>query len=131
MPTSIEFTARMEGGSVVWDDPDGNPAESHTLHVPKGRPQHTIEFTIKDKTGLGLNFDENDAFHVWEGEGCPPPGIGTDQIDLVHADPNKVRILNRNSSEGTLHYLLNVVGKDGKRWPCDPIIKNDGGGNIA
>ena len=128
MPKSIEFTARMEGDGVVWDDPDGNPAINHKLHVPKGNPKDTIDFTIKDTTDLGLKFDDSDAFHVWEQEGCPPAGINTDQIELVNANPNKVRILNYNSADRTLHYVLNVVGKDGKKWPCDPIIKNDGGG---
>jgi hypothetical protein len=132
MPTSIEFTARMEDGTVVWEDPDGNPAKFHRLHVPKGHPSQIIDFTIKDETGLALRFDHTDAFHVWESEGCPPPGIDTDQVDLLSADPGKIRILNRNSgSARTLQYQLNVVGKDGKNWPCDPIIDNNGGGNTA
>ena len=130
MPNSVEFTARLDGDEVVWDGPDGNPAKSHKLHVPKGHPKHTIDFTIKDETGLGLKFADSDAFHVWEQDGCPPPGIDTDQIELVHANPNKVQVLNRNTADRTLHYVLNVVGKDGKKWPCDPIIKNDGGGHL-
>ena len=131
MPNTVEFTARKEGDEVVWDDPDGNPAKHHRTHVPKGHPPHHIDFTFKDKTGLGLRFDESDPFHVWENDGCPPPGIATDQIDVVHSDPGKVRILNRNSGpQRTLRYQLNVVAKDGQRWPCDPIIDNDGGGHI-
>jgi hypothetical protein len=132
MSLKIEFTARNQGGAVVWDGPDGQPAKGHRIHVPKGHPEHEIEFTINDKTGLGLGFDEHNAFHVWENEGCPPPGIATDQIELVQASGDKVRILNRNSGPArTLQYQLNVIGKDGQNWPCDPIIDNDGGGNAA
>jgi hypothetical protein len=131
MPNSVEFTARMEGDKVAWDGPDGNPAKHHRVHVPKGHPPHHIDFTFKDKTGLGLKFEDGDPFHVWEGDGCPPAGIATDQIDVVDSHPNKIRILNRNSGPPrSLRYQLNVIGKDGAKWPCDPIIDNDGGGHI-
>jgi hypothetical protein len=129
MARGVEFTARIEGGSVVWDDPDGKPAKDHSVHVAKGAPPQTIEFKLKDKTGLGLRFNESDPFHVWEKVGCPPPGVDTDQIEVVHSTSSKVRIVNRNTgSERTLQYQLNVIGDDGKEWPCDPIIRNDGGG---
>lgn len=129
MPTDVEFTARIESGAVVWDGPDGNPAKAHKLHVGKGAPPQTIDFKLKDNTGLGLRFDDNDPFHVWENEGCPPAGIDTDQIQVVHCDPNKVRVVNANTGPArTLQYQLNVVAKDGTQCPCDPIMQNDGGG---
>jgi len=129
MATNVEFTARMEGGEVVWDGPDGNPAKHHKLQVGRGAPPETIEFKLKDKTGLGLRFDESAPFQVWEQEGCPPPGINTDQIEVVHGAPDKVRIVNRNTGPGrTLQYQLNIVDRSGQTQPCDPIIRNDGGG---
>jgi hypothetical protein len=129
MPMKVEFTARLDAGNVTWDGPDGKPAKSHELHIGKGEPPQTIEFRLKDKTGLGLSFDEQSAFQIWEQDGCPPPGIATDQVELAQASSDTVRITNRNTGpERTLQYQLNVVGADGKKWPCDPIIRNDGGG---
>lgn len=129
MPNDVEFTARLEGATIVWDGPDGNPAKEHKLHVGKGAPPQTIDFKLKDNTGLGLSFDDKDPFHVWENEGCPPPGIGTDQIQVVHSDPNKVRVVNANTGPArTLRYQLNVIAKDGTQCSCDPIMQNDGGG---
>jgi hypothetical protein len=129
MPSEIEFTARMEGADVVWDGPDGKPAKDHKFHVAKGAPPETIEFKLKDKTGLSLQFKEEDAFQAWEKQGCPPPGIDTDQIQLLDSKPDKVRVVNLNTGpQRTLQYQLNAVGKDGKEWPCDPIMQNDGGG---
>jgi hypothetical protein len=131
MTKHVEFTARKEGGAVIWDGPDGKPAKDHKLHVPKGAPPLEIEFRLNDKTGLGLQFDHGGSFHVWEQGGCPPPGIDTDQIDVTHSASDKVRIVNRNTGPArTLQYLLNVVDKDGNSWPCDPIINNDGGGGF-
>jgi hypothetical protein len=129
MPMKVEFTARIDGVDVVWDGPDGNPAKHHKLHVGKGAPPQTIVFQLKDKTGLGLSFDEQSPIQVWEQDGCPPPGIATDQIELVDSSADRVRVTNRNTGpERTLQYQLNVVSPDGKKWPCDPIIRNDGGG---
>jgi hypothetical protein len=129
MPREVEFIARTEGGAVVWDDPDGNPAKQHKMRVAKGAPPQNIDFKVKDKTGLNLRIDQNDPFHVWENEGCPPPGIATDQIEVVNCAADKIRIRNSNTGpERTLQYQINVVAKDGTAWPCDPIIINDGGG---
>jgi hypothetical protein len=131
MAQHIEFTARMEKGSVVWEGPGGRPAKSHRLDVPKGAPPQAIEFGINDETGLGLRFDDATPFQVWEQQGCPPAGIDTDQVEVVHSGSDKVRIVNQNTGPArTLQYQLNVVSKDGKSWPCDPIIDN-GGGNSA
>ena len=130
MSKQVEFSARIEAGEVVWEGPDGKPAKTHRLHVAKGEPPQVIEFTFKDKTRLGLGFDQDAPFQVWEKEGCPPAGIDTDQIEVVHCSPSKVRIVNRNTGPArSLQYQLNVVATDGKAWPCDPIIDNDGGGS--
>jgi|SRR5215213_65615 len=131
MTQHLEFTARIAGGSVVWDGPDGRPAKSHKLHFPRGAPPQAIEFRINDQTSLGLRFDQSAPFQVWEQEGCPPPGIATDQIEVVHSTSDSVRVVNRNTGAArTLQYQLNVTGMDGKPCPCDPIIDNDGGGSI-
>jgi len=129
MPTKVEFTARLQNGAVVWDAPDGNPAKGHKLHLKKGDPPETIEFTLKDKTGMQLRFSPGDPIHVWEQEGCPPPGIATDQIQVSAVTPDKIQVTNLNTGPArTLQYQLNAVDQSGNECPCDPIIINDGGG---
>ena len=129
MPTNVQFTARVDGQVVVWDDPLGKPAKSHQLRVPKGAPPEKIEFRLKDKTGLGLSFDQSDPFQAWEQAGCPPAGVNTDQIEIVQCTPDSLQIVSRNTGPArVLQYQLNVVGADSAPWPCDPIIKNEGGG---
>ena len=129
MPTNIQFTARLQNGNVVWDDPDGNPAKDHQVHIGKGAPPEQIEIKLKDKTGLGLTFDQNAPIDIWEQQGCPPSGIATDQIEVVGCSGDRLSLVSHNTgAERTLHYQLNTVDAGGKAWRCDPIIKNEGGG---
>jgi hypothetical protein len=129
MAKDVEFTARVEGGTVVWDCPDGKPAKEHKTHVDKGAPPEKIDFRLKDKTGLGLAFDSVSPIHAWEQEGCPPSGLETDQIEVKDCKSGRLTIVDRNTGpERTIHYQLNVVAQDGSSHPCDPIIQNGGAG---
>ena len=129
MGQDVEFTARMDGGSVAWDGADGKPAKNHRLDVGQGAPAERIQFKIRDRTGLNLGFDTAAPIDVWEQAGCPPAGVNTDQIEIIDCNPNKLTIRNLNTGpERTLHYQLNVVASNGDKHPCDPIIKNGGGG---
>ena len=129
MGKDVEFTARMQSGTVVWDSPDGKPAKDHKTHIDKGAPPETIDFKLKDKTGLGLAFDIDGPIFVWEQEGCPPTGINTDQIEVTDCTPGKLTVRDMNTGpERTMRYQLNVVASDGSQHPCDPIVSNGGGG---
>jgi hypothetical protein len=129
MAKDVEFTARVEGGTVVWDCPDGKPAKEHKTHVDKGAPPEKIDFRLKDKTGLGLAFDSVSPIHAWEQEGCPPSGLETDQIEVKDCKSGRLTIVDRNTGpERTIHYQLNVVAQDGSSHHCDPIIQNGGAG---
>ena len=129
MGQDVEFTARMNGGAVEWDADDGNPAKHHRVQVGAGARPERIAFKIKDQTGLQLQFDAASPIDIWEQAGCPPPGVATDQIQIVDSNPNKLTIRSLNTGPArTLQYQLNVVARDGSRHPCDPIIDNGGGG---
>lgn len=129
MGQDVEFTARLNGGTVEWDTDEGKPAKSHRTDVGHGAPPETIQFRIRDRSGLKLRFDTAAPIDVWEQSGCPPTGVNTDQVEVVNCNPNKLTIRSLNTGpERTLQYQLNVVAEDGSRHPCDPIIKNGGGG---
>ena len=129
MAKDVEFTARIQDGAVTWDSPDGKPAKEHKTHVDKGAPPETIDFRLKNKTGLGLHFDLNSPIHAWEQEGCPPSGLDTDQIEVSDCKAGKLTIVDSNTGpERTIQYQLNVVAEDGAQHPCDPIIRNGGAG---
>lgn len=129
MGQDVEFTARLNGGSVEWDADDGKPAKNHRVNVGAGARPERIDFKIRDQTGLQLQFDTAAPIDVWEQVGCPPSGIATDQIEVRDCNPNKLTIRSLNTGPArTLQYQLNVIAKDGSRRPCDPIIDNGGGG---
>ena len=129
MGQDVEFTARMDGGAVAWDSADGKPAKNHRVDVGQGAPPERIQFKIRDHSGLKLQFDTSSPIDVGEQPGCPPPGIATDQIEVIDCNPNKLTIRSLNTGPArTLQYQLNVIASDGSRHPCDPIIKNGGGG---
>ena len=128
MARQIEFTARLDGGTVVWDGPDGRPAKHHKIQVGRRAPPETFHFKLKDRTGLRLRFAA-DPFQVWENDGSPPLGIATDQIEVEPIGSDKLQVVSKNTgAERTLRYQLNVITEDGQPVPCDPIIKNEGGG---
>ncbi len=130
MGQDVEFTARMDGGNVAWDASDGKPAKAHRIDVGASAPPERIQFKIRDKTTLKLKFDTGSPIDVWEQAGCPPSGIDTDQIEIIDCNPNKLTIRSLNTgAPRTLQYQLNVVADDGSKHPCDPIIKNGGGGS--
>jgi hypothetical protein len=129
MGHDVEFTARLDGGAVVWDSSDGKPAKDHRVEIGHGEPPQRIQFKIKDHSGLKLQFDTSAPIDVWERSGCPPPGIDTDQIEVIDCNPNMLTVRSLNSGDArTLQYQLNVVASDGSKQPCDPIITNGGGG---
>jgi hypothetical protein len=129
MGKDVEFVARMDNGSVVWEDEHGNPAKDHKVHVAKGAAPLKINFKLKDKTKLGLRFDCSMPLQLWEQDGCPPAGIDSDQVQVLACDRDKVTIVDLNTGAAReLHYQLNFVGSDGSKHACDPIVDNGGGG---
>ena len=129
MGQDVEFTAHIDGGSVAWESSDGKPAKNHRVDIAAGAPPEKIQFKIRDHTDFKLRFDTSAPIDVWEQEGCPPAGVNTDQIEVLDCNPNKLTIRSLNTGPArTLQYRPNVIGEDGGRHDCDPIIKNGGGG---
>lgn len=132
MGKNVKFTAKLDAGAVVWEA-DAKPAKHHETKIDKGAPPEEIEFRIKSDASvqnLKLKVDLGNPFQVAPDNGqCPPAGIDTDQIEVLSSDSEGVTIRDLNTGdEQTLRYQINVVDKDGQSHPCDPIIRNGGGG---
>lgn len=132
--TDIKFTARLEGGVVVWDAPDGKPAKDHKTKIDEGAAPEEIEIKIKSDESvkdLGLKIHSVTPINVALDDGnCPANGINSTQIQLVSSDDDRVTIKDLNTGDAcTLRYQVNVVDKDQNPHPCDPIIQNGGGGS--
>lgn len=132
MGQKVEFTAKMQGGAVVWEA-DAKPAKDHETKVNKGAKPEDIELRINSDQSvksLNLRIDCSRPFQVAVDNGnCPPAGIDTDQIEVLSCDVDRVTVRDLNTGPGqTLRYQINIVDKDGNAHHCDPIIRNGGGG---
>jgi hypothetical protein len=111
---------------------DGVKAERSKMKLDKDSGAHAIDFEFKDRTGLGLRFDNSDP--IWVGEDCPcppPQGVNSHQLAVVECVSQRLSKINQNSGHAReIRYQLNFVAADGSRANCDPVITN-GGGTVA
>lgn len=124
---TIELIAEDDGsGGVAWE-PVGN--DSDKVKLPRDGGPFLLVFTIKDHTKLQLRFDASSPFWCEEGQNCPPKaGVNTDQILVDSCDADTLKVLDYNyGQQRTISYQVNVIDKDRKSHPCDPIIENGGG----
>jgi len=135
-PAKFTVTAvDQDGGGICYYlVPDGKAAANlwdvDHIHLPKSSGPHILQFALDDKTsGKKLSLRGTDPFDCADDHPCPPPGgINSSQISLSgNPSGNIVTIKNLNSgSPVDIRYQLNYEA-GGISYPCDPIIKNDGG----
>jgi hypothetical protein len=124
----VKVTATLGAAGIEWDIDGAKPNASCTDFKRKSG-SHKVEFKFDDKTEGGLRFDCSSPIWVNENTSgsCPPPGVHTDQIEVISCDPDELTILNKNEGVArTLHYQLNFVDGAGHRIHVDPEFKNGG-----
>jgi hypothetical protein len=126
----VKVKAEKSGdGSIAWTI-DGKRPKDSVIDVGKKSPPTELDFKLTDKAKAGLRFDCARPFDVDENANgdCPPDGIHTREIAVLECSRHKLKILDRNINECTLHYQLNFVDGAGKQHVVDPEIRNGGGG---
>lgn len=135
-PAKFTVTAvdRDGGGVCFYLVPNGKAAANlwdvDHIHLPKNSGSHLLQFALDDKTSAKqLSLRGQDPFDCAGDHSCPPPGgINSGQISL-NGNPtgNVLTIQNLNSGAPVeIRYQINYEA-GGISYPCDPIIKNDGG----
>lgn len=128
-PTNLHVRAREVNGQIEWDLDDKSPPDQGKISVDllPDSGEHEIVIHLVATQGLKIDWKTSDPIWVSEGTACPPPeGICSDQIRDVTCVGNKLSFKDANDgAPRTLTYQLNFVGAG----PCDPEIRNGGGGN--
>ena len=116
-----------DNGDIEWEIDGKKPKES-VLEFDKGSGKHTVEFKLHSPAKLRLRF--NTETPIWvnadEKGNCPPEGATDSQIRVINCTNDTLELVNANSVECTLHYQLNFVNEDGRKFPVDPDFKNGG-----
>jgi hypothetical protein len=128
----IRVDARSGTTGVDYEQSvNDGPAGHGPVDLPPGSGTHEITFTIKDTTGLGLQFPASDQFlcEVNSGSHCPTT-LDNSQFEISSSSTSKkLVVLDLNSGPPREYrYQLNIVDSAGNPYPYDPIIKNGGGG---
>ena len=124
----VKVRANLGSGGIEWDI-DGVRPNASQVDFKRKSGAHEVEFEFDDKTRSGLRFDCSSPFWVDENTSgsCPPPGLHTDQIEVMSCKPDKLTVVNRNEGFARmLHYQLNFVDGAGHRIHVDPEFKNGG-----
>lgn len=112
-----------------WDLGPTNPPAKGKAPIVLGHGDPGADIVIR-LVGAGGNVKFNTADPVWiEENGSCPPKQGNncpDQIDRVECDGNELRLHDTNTRACTMTYQMNFIGAS----PCDPEIRNGGGGGI-
>ena len=131
----VDFVLRWEYPTGVWN--------SGPMVFAHGDPDRKIEYSLDDRSGLGLAFESTAADAIWVTDGpCPTskPSNGSDkgQIkDRDRASAKKLKVKNVNDKVCDLHYALRFRGapwtrpdgvKFGPDYAYDPEYRNSGGG---
>ncbi len=120
---------KASDGSIAWTI-DGKKPKDSVIDLATKAPPTEMDFKLKDDTREGLRFNCARPFDVHESAtgDCPPDGIHTREIEILECSKHKLKILDRNINECTLHYRLNFVDSAGRNHDVDPEIRNGGGG---
>lgn len=143
-PIKVEVHAELDPTSHKvlftdeWEASWQNGKQKGPITVPYGTNATEIHFSLRDDTGLGLNFMRNfaDVIYVGTGTACPPPrGNQGGQITFRSSSANLLKVLNANSGNAIdLKYALrfngqdNLAGGENQPYVYDPDLKNGGGG---
>lgn len=103
----------------------------NVLNMKKARKKFRIFYRLVDNSGLGLRFqrDKRDALWVQEGE-CPRSECHHDEFKAVRVSPEELEVKNENTAEQRYSYTLRFQDREGRPVDFDPVIINNGGGNI-
>ena len=126
----VKVRAFLDNNNALDFEVDGVKAQHARLKLDKGSGTQPIDFDLRDQSGRGLMFNQDDPIWVDEDGPCPPtPGISSDQLSVTGCTADRLSAVNANSGRSReLRYQLNFIAADGSRSNCDPIIQNGGGG---
>lgn len=143
-PIKVEIHAELDRTthkvvfSDEWEATWKNGKQKGAIEVPYGTPKTPIHFTLRDDTGLQLNFMNNfaDVIYVGTDGTCPPPrGNQGGQITFISSVAHLLKVNNANSgAKCDMKYALrfngqdNVPGAENQPYVYDPDLKNGGGG---
>ena len=125
---NVSVTATLGTDGVEWDIDGYEPKKSQIPFPNKSGPCE-VDFDFDDRTKSALRFDCSSPLWINENTAgaCPPPGVDTDQIEVLECSPDKLTIVNKNDGcARILHYQLNFVDPAGHRIHVDPEFKNGG-----
>jgi len=125
--------------TCMWEDSKGH-WHSGPVEFPYRSGEHDVEFELKDRTGLHLEFEKDVDDAIWFEVGqCPKGPGGNDQnqiVDKTRASKAKLTLKNLNSDACTLYYALRFTGdsytspggnKHSGPYAYDPEFRNRGG----
>lgn len=116
--------------TIAADDAASAPyvRPNDVIELPNPTPQSIIEFRLQGPAGQQLDFDTTDPIWIDE-NGCPTAASNAGgEVCIVDCTANRLRILDRNTSQADLHYRLRFIDANGNPESWDPIIRNGGGG---
>lgn len=125
----------------LWEYPTG-VWNSGAMVFADGDSDRHIEYTLNDKTGLGLDFKNIADEAIWvDFGGCPTakPAAGSDKGQIKDKNrpaSKKLKLKNANDQLCKLHYALRFDGSAygtpegnfGPTYEYDPEYRNGGGG---
>jgi hypothetical protein len=143
----LDETTQKVKFEETWEATWGKGSGKNEPIVFPDKMQANIHFSLKDETGLHLNFypfavphqpptpPEDYPIYVGTGTACPPPpGIAGGQITILSSASNLLKVFNNNTTKCDLKYALrfsgddNIAGNESQPYIDDPDIKNGGGG---
>lgn len=137
----ITIVADMVGGALEFEMKEGNQYTEMLVfnktkdNMPKGE-EYRIDFTLDDKSGRGLKFNQTNPIYIGKGSDkhvpkCPKNGNVGSSNDFTVIQPvtdTTLSVQNKDNDECFYKFALNFVDGTGAPHMFDPIFGNQNGG---